>query len=117
MFNPFAWQPFGIVLVVEWRDLVFEYGVKRFTVFVILGVMVVRVLAITNGPTGVRILDFAPPTIRNRKVDATVDRDFHAGSAAGFVWAARVVKPDIHALDQHAGDTHVVVFDKDDVTT
>ena len=39
--------------------------------------------------------------------------DLHAAGARGFERPARVVQPHVHALNEVAGDVHVVVFDED----
>jgi len=51
----------------------------------------------------------------SRVVEHAVGHGFHARGAAGFQGPARGVEPDVAALDQVAGDFHVVVFQEDQV--
>ena len=108
-------QPVGIPLVVERCDFIFENVIERFAVFVVLGIVIIGVLTVANGPAGLGVLHFAPPPIRDGKIDAPVDRDFHAGSPARFVRPPGIIEPDIHTLDEHPGHPHIVVFEENNL--
>ena len=61
------------------------------------------------------VVSLAPPAVEDGlRFEAAVEADLHAAGARGFLRPARVVQPDVDALDQVTGHVDVVVFEEDD---
>ena len=80
-----------------------------------VGDLIVDVLrAVADGEAVLAVVGLGPPTVEDRAVQPAVEHGLHAAGAGGFLGSARVVEPDVDALDQVPGDVDVVVFDEHD---
>ena len=98
------------VVVVQGDDVVFqdrEQGILVLFVLV-LGRHVFHILP--DGPTVLAVVPFAPPSVQHGKVQGAVDGGFLAGGSRGFERPQRRVQPDVHALDEVAGQVDVVIL-------
>src|ERR1019366_1205333 len=94
-------------------DFVFEQRVDGASVECVLIVGVG--LAFSDGPAAGGFVGFVEPAVEDAEIEDAVDGGFHAAGAASLLAAAGIVEPDVDALDEFAGDLHVVVFHEDDV--
>ena len=83
----------------------------------VLVFVVVVFLAIADGPAAIFPVTFAPPPVQHADVQHAVQGRLHARGAAGLHGPTGGIEPDIGALDQIAGDVHVVVLDKQEPVT
>ena len=60
------------------------------------------------------VVGLGPPAVEDRKIEAAIQHDLLTAGAGSFQRPARIVQPDIDALDQMAADIDVVVFDEDE---
>ena len=72
--------------------------------------VIVVFLTMADREAGICRITLTPPAVQDRGIEHPVDSCFHTGGTAGLHAAAGSVQPDIHALDEVAGDLHVVVF-------
>ena len=61
------------------------------------------------------VVGLGPPAVEHGEIQAAVEDDLLAAGAGGFERAARIVEPDVDALDQMAADVDVVVLDEDEL--
>src|ERR1017187_9729286 len=110
--HPFAW---GLVaaFVEHGDDFVFEQRVDGAGVE---GVLIVGIdLAFSDGPAAGGLVGFVEPAVEDAEIEDAVDGGFHAAGSASLLAASGIIEPDVDALDEFAGDLHVVVFHEDDV--
>ena len=109
-------QPIPAPLVEQGHDLPFQQLVDGVGLDPILVVelLLVILLAMTDGPACLGRIALVPPAIQNAQVQSSVCRGLHAAGAAGLVRPARRVEPDIDPLDQVTRDAHVIVLDEHD---
>ena len=61
------------------------------------------------------VVRLGPPAVEDREVQPAVEHHLLAAGARRLERPARVVEPDVDALDQVAADVDVVVLDEDDL--
>src|SRR5258706_9803122 len=71
---------------------------------------------VTDGKTVCAVVAFAPPTVEDAEVEATMRASFHAAGAGGFERTAWVVQPHVAAGNHLSGNVHVVVLNENQVT-
>ena len=82
------------------------------------GILIFEVGVLFPGPDRpaiVVLIALDPPAVEHAQVESAVDADLHPARPRRFERPARVVEPHVHALDQLAGDVHVVIFEEHDV--
>jgi len=104
----------GGALVELWDDLAFEEVVEGAAFDGVGGGVVGVGLAVADGEAEFGVVGLVPPSVEDGAVEASVHGGLHAGGSGGFHAAAWGVEPDVAALDESAGDVHVVVFEEDD---
>ena len=88
--------------------------VERLHVGPVLRAVVVRIGLRVDQPPVVAGVPLGPPAVADRHVRRAVHRRLHAARAAGLERFARVVHPDVAALDQEMGHVQVVILDEGD---
>src|SRR5207302_4650660 len=63
-------------------------------------------------PADIRAVGLVPPAVEHAHVEDAVGRRFHSRGPARLQEPARVVEPDVGALNQVAGDLDVVVLEE-----
>ena len=71
--------------------------------------------ALADGEAVEAVVGFGPPAVEHREVEAAVEDDLLAAGAGSFQRPARIVEPDVDALDEVAADVDVVVLDEDEL--
>ena len=87
-------------------------------VFAVAGVVHIHVgvgAAGADGEAVEAVVGLGPPAIEHGEVEAAVEHHFLAAGAGGFQGTARIVEPDVDALDEVAADVDVVVLDEDEL--
>ncbi len=72
--------------------------------------------AVSDPPAVLAVITFAPPAVWNAQIQHSVDRRLDPACARRLHRPDGVVQPHVHALDQPAGDVHVVVLDEENMT-
>ena len=91
-----------------------EDAVEVFAVAAVVDVHVGVGAAGADGEAVETVVSFGPPAVEDGEVEAAVEDDFLSAGAGGFEGAARVVEPDIDALDEMAAYVDVIVLDEDE---
>ena len=112
--DPAPGKSLFVAVVEDWNHLGFEQVVESVRLHLILVVDVFVLLTPADGPARVQLTRLGPPAVLNADVERPVEGGLHARGAAGLLGTAGVVKPDIAALDQKAGDVHIVVLEEED---
>ena len=112
--EPAARDALGVAIVEGRNDLVFEQVIERF------GVGRVDRPRSRSSPAGCRSASrsagvaLGPPAVADADLRHAVDRGLHAARAARLERLARIVQPDVAALDQEVRHVQVVVVDERD---
>ena len=109
------WDAILAALVEQRHHLVLENVIELLRVVPILLVLVGILALLTDRPTIAAVVGLGPPAIQDANVGGAVQAGLLAAGAAGFVGPARRVQPDIHALDEPAGDIHIVLLEEQDL--
>src|ERR1035437_9708498 len=105
-----------VAVVVERHDFLFEQPVEVQRIGVVLRPLVRVGLATADGPAVVADPALVPPAVENGQVRDAVARRLHATRPGCLKGTARVVEPDVDALDHEPGYAHVVVLKDEDAT-
>ena len=107
-------RPSLVALIEERNELVAENAVEVFAVAAVVEVQVGVDAALADGEAVEAVVGLGPPAIEHGEIEAAVENHLLPAGAGGFERTARIVEPDIDALDQMAADVDVVILHEDE---
>ena len=110
--HPAARHVVLIAIVVERNDLVLQHVVQAGGVPPVLLLDIHVRGAVSNGEAVQTVVSLGPPPVEHRAVEPTIQQHLLSAGAAGLLRTARVVQPDVDALDQVSAHVDVVVLDE-----
>ena len=114
--DPFGRVALAVSCIVSRDNLCFQYVVDSSGIQLILILLVFVSTLVGQCPTCTLFVTFIPPSVQYGEVQDTVHLCFFAGCTGCLQRTGRSVQPNIDTCDQVTSQTHIVVFQEDDLS-
>ena len=113
---PFRRVSLAVSCIISRDDLCFQCMVDSSGIQLVLILLVFVSTFVGQCPTCTRFVTFVPPSVQYGEVQDTVHLSFFTRRTGCFQRTGRSVQPNIDTCDQVTGQTHIVVFQEDDLS-